>query len=135
MLMPRKVKYRKAFRGRNRGVASRGNTIAFGSYALQALENEYITARQIESGRRTISRATKRSGKMWIRIFPHKPVTKKPAEVRMGGGKGAVEGWVAKVKRGAIIYELDGVSEQIAHDALHLAAAKMPVKTRIISLD
>ena len=135
MLMPRKVKYRKCFRGRNRGEATRGNELAFGSYGLQALENEYITARQIEAGRRTISRATKRAGKMWIRIFPHKPVTKKPAEVRMGGGKGAVDGWVAKVKRGVIMFELDGVGDDVAREALRLAGAKMPIKTRIVSLD
>lgn len=131
--MPKKVKHRKGFRGRNRGVASRGAELAFGSYGLQALENDWITARQIEAGRRAITRATKRAGKVWIRIFPHKPITKKPAEVRMGSGKGSVEFWAAVVKRGTILFEIDGIPEEDAKQALELAGSKMPIKTKFIS--
>jgi len=130
--MPRKVKHRKEFRGKNRGTATRGNSIAFGSFGLQAMENCWITARQIESGRRTIARATKRGGKTWIRIFPHKPVTKKPPEVRMGSGKGSPEFWVAVVKKGMILFEIDGVTKEEAQDAFRLTSAKMPIATRFV---
>jgi large subunit ribosomal protein L16 len=133
MLMPRKVKFRKRFRGKNRGMASRGNALAFGLFGLQSLENKELTARQIEAGRRTITHACKRQGKYWIRQFPHFPITKKPAEVRMGGGKGSVEYWATKVKRGHILFEIDGVSSEVATRALQLAADKMPMRTRIIT--
>jgi len=132
MLMPRRVKHRKEFRGKNRGVATRGNELSFGNYGLQALGNSWITARQIEAARRTIARSTKRGGKVWIRIFPCKPVTRKPAETRMGSGKGAPEFWVAVVKRGTILFELDGVDKSTAQEAFALAAAKLPIKTRFV---
>ena len=130
--MPRRVKHRKEFRGKNRGVATRGNELSFGNYGLQALGNSWITARQIEAARRTIARSTKRGGKVWIRIFPCKPVTRKPAETRMGSGKGAPEFWVAVVKRGTILFELDGVDKSTAQEAFALAAAKLPIKTRFV---
>lgn len=132
MLMPKRVKHRKEFKGRNRGMATRVTELAFGSYGLQALENERITARQIEAGRRTIARSTKRGGRTWIRIFPHTPVTKKPNETRMGSGKGSPEFWVATIKRGTIIFEIEGVSREAAKEAMMLAAAKMPIKTKFI---
>ncbi len=133
MLMPKKVKYRKQQRGRRKGVARRGSTIAFGDYALQALEAGWITARQIEAARVAMTRHVKRGGKIWIRIFPDKPVTKKPLETRMGKGKGNVEEWVAVVKPARILYEMEGVPEHVAREAMRLAAHKLPVKTRFIT--
>jgi large subunit ribosomal protein L16 len=133
MLMPAKVKHRKVFRGKRKGKATKGNTLVFGEYGLQVLENCWITARQIEAGRIAINRYVKRSGKLWIRLFPYKPVTSKPIEVRMGKGKGDPEFWVDVVKRGKIIYELEGVTEPIAKEAMRLAQNKLPVKTRFIT--
>ena len=132
MLSPKRTKYRKQHRGRMRGKANRGNTIAFGDFGLQALECCWITSRQIESGRRAMTRYAKRGGKLWIRLFPDKPVTMRPAETRMGSGKGAVEYWVAVVKPGKVLYELKGVPESVARVALQLAASKLPVKTHIL---
>lgn len=133
MLMPKKVKHRKQFRGKRRGIATKGNTLEFGDYGLQALENGWITARQIEAGRIAINRRCKRGGKLWIRLFPYKPVTAKPIEVRMGKGKGDPEFWVDVVRRGRIIYELEGVDEDIAKEAMRLAQRKFPMKTRFIT--
>lgn len=130
MLMPKKVKYRKAHRGRRAGNAKGGDYIAFGDYGLQATEPGWITARQIEAARIAITRAMKRGGKVWIRIFPDKPVTKKPLETRMGKGKGSPEEWVAVVKPARILYEVEGVSETVAAEAMRLAAHKLPIKTR-----
>jgi large subunit ribosomal protein L16 len=135
MLMPAKVKHRKVFRGKRRGIATKGNTLVFGDYGLQALENVWLTARQIEAGRIAINRFIKRGGKLWIRVFPWLPVTKKPVEVRMGKGKGDPEFWVDVIRRGRIIYELEGVTEENAREAMRLAQAKMPLKTRFISRD
>ncbi len=132
MLSPKKVKYRKKQKGRNRGVALRGSSISFGTYALQAVTPGWITDRQIEAGRVAISRHIKRGGKIWIRLFPDKPVTKKPAEVRMGKGKGGVEGWVARIKQGRVLFEMDGVTPEIAAEALKLAAMKLPIRTRFL---
>ncbi|MFN3414223.1 MAG: 50S ribosomal protein L16 [Thermoanaerobaculum sp.] len=132
MLMPKKVKFRKQQRGRRRGMATRGNTVAFGDYGLQALEPGWITARQIEAARIAMTRYVKRGGKIWIRIFPDKPVTKKPLETRMGKGKGAPEEWVAVVKPARILYEMEGVSEEVAREAMRLAAHKLPIKTRFV---
>jgi large subunit ribosomal protein L16 len=132
MLSPKKIKYRKKQKGRNRGVALRGSSISFGTYALQAMVPGWITDRQIEAGRIAISRHVKRGGKIWIMIFPDKPVTKKPAEVRMGKGKGGVEGWVARVKQGRVLFEMDGVTPEIAKEAFRLAANKLPIKTRFL---
>lgn len=132
MLMPKRVKFRKTMRGKNRGKALKGNRLEHGNFGLQLLENALITARQIESGRRAISRATKRGGKTYIRIFPHKSMTKRAAESPMGGGKGAPEFWVAPTRRGRIIFEIEGTSQAIARKALKLAAAKLPVKCRFI---
>jgi len=132
MLMPKRVKYRKQQRGRLKGKASRGNTLEFGDYGLQALEPCWLTARQIEAARRAIVRFVKRSGKLWIRVFPDKPVTRKPAETRMGSGKGNVDHWVAVVKPGRIIFELAGVKEEVAQEAFRLAAHKLPIKTQFI---
>ncbi|MDO4271912.1 MAG: 50S ribosomal protein L16 [Candidatus Saccharibacteria bacterium] len=132
MLLPKKTKFRKAFKGRNEGVASRGNYIAFGDYGLQSLENERITSRQIEAARRAITGQTKRGGKVWIRIFPQVPVTKKPLGLKMGGGKGSPEYFVAKVKKGTMLFEMNGVSEEIAREAMRLAGHKLPVKTRFV---
>ncbi|MFN0202881.1 MAG: 50S ribosomal protein L16 [Bacteroidia bacterium] len=132
MLQPKKSKYRRLQKGRMNGNANRGAEIAFGTYALKALEPTLITARQIEATRVAISRAMKREGKFWIRIFPDKPITKKPAEVRMGKGKGAPEYWAAVVKPGRILYELDGVPQEVAEEALRLAANKLPMKTKFI---
>jgi large subunit ribosomal protein L16 len=132
MLMPKRVKYRKQHRGRMTGMASRGNTVAFGDYGLQALEPCWMTARQLEAARRAIVRYLRRGGRMWMRVFPDKPVTKKPAETRMGGGKGAVDQWVAVVQPGRIIFEVSGVSEEIAREALRLAAAKLPIDTQFV---
>ncbi len=133
MLMPKKVKHRKVFRGKRRGIATKGNTLEFGDYGLQALENAWITARQIEAGRIAINRHIKRSGKLWIRLFPYKPVTSKPIEVRMGKGKGDPEFWVDVVKRGRILYELEGVDEDVAKEAMRLAQRKFPIKTRFVT--
>ena len=132
MLQPKKVKRRKVQKGRMKGNALRGSEIAFGSYGLKALENAFITSRQIEACRITISRTMKREGSVWIRIFPDKPITKKPAEVRMGKGKGNPEYWAAVVKPGRLLFELDGVSEEVAKEALRLAANKLPIKTKFV---
>ena len=132
MLSPKRTKYRKFHRGRMRGKATRGNTIAFGDYGLQALEPSWITSRQIEATRRTITRYTKRGGKLWIKIFPDKSVTARAAESRMGAGKGAVDYWVATVKPGTVIFELGGVPLDVAQVAMKLAAYKLPIKTKFI---
>ena len=132
-LMPKRVKYRKQQRGRMSGPAKGGATIAFGDYALVTEEPAYITSRQIESARRAMTRYVRRGGKVWIRIFPDKPITKKPAEVRMGSGKGAPEYWVVRVKPGRILFEIDGVPDAIARQALTLGAAKLSVKTKIVT--
>ena len=133
MLMPKKVKHRKQQKGRNKGVASRGVELSFGDYGLKALENGFITNRQIEAARIAINRHIKRGGKVWIRIFPDKPMTKKPAEVRMGKGKGSPEEWVAVVRPGRILYEMEGVSKEVALEALRLAAHKLPIRTKAVS--
>ena len=133
MLMPKKVKHRKQMRGRMRGQAIRGGSLSFAEYGLQALEPCWLTARQIEAGRIAITRHTKRKGKLWIRVFPWKPITKKPTEVRMGKGKGDPEFWVETIKPGRILYEIEGVPEQVAHRAMQLAANKLPIKTRFVS--
>ncbi|HRD28084.1 MAG TPA: 50S ribosomal protein L16 [Caulobacter sp.] len=133
MLSPKKTKYRKAFKGRIHGTAKGGTLLNFGSYGLKAVEPERITARQIEAARRAITRHMKRQGRVWIRIFPDLPVTDKPAEVRMGKGKGAVDYWAARVHPGRIMFEIDGVADDIARDALKLGAAKLPIKTRIVA--
>lgn len=133
MLMPKRVKYRKQFRGRMKGKARRGAAVQFGEYGLQALEPAWITSRQIEAARRAVVRHIKRRGKVWIRVFPDKPVTKKPAETRMGKGKGAVDHWVAVVKPGRVMFELAGVSEEMAREAMRLASHKLPIKTRFLS--
>ncbi len=132
MLMPKRVKYRKQMRGRMKGRASRGAVVQFGEYGLQALEPVWLTSRQIEAARRTMVRYIKRRGKIWIRVFPDKPVTKKAAETRMGKGKGAVDHWVAVIKPGRVLFEMGGISEEEATEALRLAAFKLPIKTRII---
>ena len=132
MLSPKKTKYRKQFKGRIHGVAKGGFTLNFGSYGLKSVEPERVTARQIEAARRAMTRHMKRAGRVWIRVFPDVPVTKKPLEVRMGSGKGAPELWVTRVKPGRILFEVDGVSETMAREALGLAAAKLPIKTRFI---
>jgi large subunit ribosomal protein L16 len=132
MLSPKKVKFRKQQRGRMKGTAMRGSSLNFGEYGLQVLECGYITAKQIEAARIAMTRHVKRGGKMWIRIFPDKPVTKKPAEVRMGKGKGAPEAWVAKVLPGRIIYEMEGVPRDLAKEALRLASHKLPLKTKFV---
>ena len=132
MLMPKRVKYRKQQKGRIRGMAQRGNRVSFGDFGLVALEPAWITSRQIEAARRAISHHVKRGGKVWIRIFPDKSMTKKPAETRMGSGKGAVDHYVAVVKPGRVMFELGGVRPEIAQEALHLASAKMPIKCKII---
>ena len=133
MLSPRRTKFRKQQRGRMRGMAYRGNTINFGEYALQATEPCWITSRQIEAARRAMTRYIRRGGKIWIRIFPDKPVTMRPAETRMGSGKGSPEYWVAVVKPGRIMFELSGVSESIAREAMRLAGQKLPIKTKFIT--
>jgi large subunit ribosomal protein L16 len=132
MLLPKKTKYRKQFKGRNNGNAQRGTTIAFGQFALKTETAERITSRQIEAARRAMTRYVKRGGKIWIRIFPDTPITKKPAEVRMGSGKGAVDHYAAKVKPGRILFEMDGVTEEVAREAMRLAAHKLPVRTRFL---
>ncbi len=133
MLMPKRVKYRKAQRGRMKGKAGRGATLAFGDYGLKAMEPGWITNRQIEAARVALTRSAKRGGKVWIRVFPDKPVSKKPAETRMGKGKGNPESWVAVVKPGRILYEMEGVDEAGARDAFRLAAQKLPITTRFVS--
>jgi len=135
MLMPKKVKFRKQHRGRRGGPAKGGQEISFGDYALQALESGWVTARQIEAGRIAITRHVKRGGKLWIRVFPDKPITKKPLETRMGKGKGNPEAWVAVVKPGRILYELEGVGPEIAEQAIRLASYKFGIKTRFVSRD
>lgn len=132
MLSPRRTKFRKQQRGRMEGVATRGSTLSFGDFGLQALEPSWITSRQIEAGRRAMTRYIRRGGKIWIRIFPDKPVTMRPAETRMGSGKGSPEYWVAVVKPGRILFEIQGVSEEIAREAMRLASHKMPIKTKFI---
>lgn len=132
MLMPKKTKFRKAMKGRNNGLAQRGTTVAFGTYGLKAETAERITSRQIEAARRAMTRHVKRGGKIWIRIFPDTPITQKPAEVRMGGGKGSVDHYAAKVRPGRIMFEMDGVTEEVAREAMRLAAHKLPVQTRFV---
>src|SRR6266702_997866 len=132
MLQPKRTKFRKAFKGRIKGAAKGGFDLSFGQYGLKALEPERVTARQIEAARRALTRHMKRAGRVWIRVFPDVPVSKKPLEVRMGSGKGAVEYWVARVKPGRVLFELDGVPVQLAKEALALAAAKLPIKTRFV---
>ena len=132
MLMPKRVKHRRVHRGRMKGKAYSGNTITYGEYGLQALEPTWMTANQIEAARRAMTRYIKRGGNIWIKVFPDKPVTKKPAEVRMGSGKGAPEYWVAVVKPGRVLFEMGGVSEEIAREALRLAAMKLPIKTKFV---
>ena len=133
MLVPKRVKFRKQQRGRRSGVAIRGSSLAFGQYGLKALEAAWITNRQIEAARRAMTRYIKRGGKVWIRIFPDKPITSKPAETRMGKGKGAPAGWVAVVKPGRILYEMEGITEVEAKEAMRLAAMKLPIATRFVS--
>jgi large subunit ribosomal protein L16 len=132
MLQPMRTKFRKAFKGRIHGLATSGNSLAFGQYGLKALEPERVTARQIEAARRALTRHMKRSGRVWIRLYPDVPVSKKPIEVRMGKGKGTPEYWVCRVKPGRVLFEVDGVSIQLAREALALAAAKLPIKTRFV---
>ena len=129
MLLPKRTKYRKMHKGRNRGLATTGNKVSFGEFGLKATGRGRMTARQIEAARRTITRHIKRGGRVWIRVFPDKPITKKPLEVRMGKGKGSVEYWVMEIKPGQMLYELQGVSEELAREAFKLAAAKLPFKT------
>jgi large subunit ribosomal protein L16 len=133
MLMPNRMKHRKVFKGKIRGVATKGNQISFGTFALQAQDHERITARQIEAARQAMTRYIKRGGKIWIRIFPHTPVTRKPQDVKMGSGKGSPEFYVAKVKPGTVLFEMAGVSEEVAREAMRLAAHKLPIKTKFIS--
>jgi large subunit ribosomal protein L16 len=133
MLMPKKVKFRKQQRGRNRGLAQRGNSVAFGDYGLKAVDRGQLTARQIEAARRAMTRFVKRGGHIWIRVFPDKPITKKPAETRMGKGKGAPEEWVCVVKPARILFEMEGVTEEVAREAIRLAAHKIPIKTRFVA--
>ncbi|MBI4966865.1 MAG: 50S ribosomal protein L16 [Rhodospirillales bacterium] len=133
MLSPKRTKYRKGFKGRIKGLAKGGYTLNFGSYGLKAMEPERVTARQIEAARRALTRHMKRMGRVWIRVFPDVPVSTKPAEVRMGSGKGSPEYWVCRIKPGRILFEIDGVPEDLAKRAFELAAAKLPIKTRIVS--
>ncbi len=133
MLSPKRTKFRRYHRGRLKGKALRGNKIAFGDFAIQALESGWITSRQIEAGRRVMTRYARRSGKLWIRVFPDKPITYRAAETRMGSGKGSPEHWVAVIKPGKILYEMKGVPETVARSAMRIASFKMPVKTRVIS--
>ncbi len=132
MLSPKRTKYRKRHKGRIRGMAKGGSDIAFGDFGLQAIVSGRLTARQIEAARIAMTRHVRRQGKIWIRVFPDKPITKKPAETRMGKGKGAVEAWVAVIKRGRVLYEMQGVPEDVAREALRLAAHKLPLKTRFL---
>jgi large subunit ribosomal protein L16 len=133
MLMPKKVKHRKQMKGRNRGVAQRGAMVSFGDFALKSMEAGWITDRQIEAARIAMTRFIKRAGKVWIRMFPDKPITKKPAETRMGSGKGAPDHWVAVIKPGRVLYEIQGVPEEVAREAMRLAAQKLPVKTKFVT--
>jgi large subunit ribosomal protein L16 len=133
MLQPKKTKFRKQQKGRNRGLALRGSSVSFGEFGLKAVGRGRLTARQIEAGRRAMTRRVKRGGKIWIRVFPDKPITKKPLEVRQGKGKGSVEYWVALIQPGKVLYEMQGVTEEVAREALELAAAKLPFKTAFIS--
>ncbi len=133
MLQPKRTKFRKQQKGRNRGLAQRGNTVAFGEFGLKSTGRGRITARQIEAARRAMTRYVKRGGKIWIRIFPDKPITKKPLEVRQGKGKGNVEYWVAQIQPGRVLYEMEGVAEEVAREAFRLAAAKLPVSTSFVS--
>ncbi len=133
MLQPKRTKFRKQHKGRNRGLAHRGNQVSFGEYGLKAISRGQVTARQIEAARRAMTRHIKRGGKIWIRLFPDKPITKKPLEVRMGSGKGNVEYWVAQVKPGLMLYEMEGVAEDVAREAFRLAAAKLPVLTTVVT--
>ena len=132
MLMPKKVKYRRQQKGRMKGPATRGNTVDFGTYGLKAIEPGWVSDRQIEASRVAMTRFIKRGGKIWVRIFPDKPITKKPAETRMGKGKGAPEGWVSVVKPGRILFEMDGVTEEVAREAMRLASNKLPIGTRFV---
>jgi large subunit ribosomal protein L16 len=133
MLMPKKVKFRKQQRGRRRGFATRGEDLSFGDYGLQAMEPGWVTARQIEASRIAMTRHIKRGGKIWIRIFPDKPITKKPAETRMGKGKGAPEEWVCVIKPARVLFEMEGVTEEVAREAMRLAAHKLPLRTRFVA--
>ena len=133
MLQPKKTKFRKLHKGRNRGMASRGNKVSFGEFGLKATSRGRITARQIEAARRAMTRHIKRGGRIWIRIFPDKPITNKPLEVRMGKGKGNVEYWVAQIEPGRMLYEMEGVTEELAREAFRLAAAKLPVQTSFVT--
>jgi large subunit ribosomal protein L16 len=133
MLQPKRTKFRKQMKGRNRGLAQRGNTVAFGEFGLKATGRGRITARQIEAARRAMTRYVKRGGKIWIRVFPDKPITKKPLEVRQGKGKGNVEYWVAQVQPGCVLYEMEGVAEEVAREAFRLAAAKLPMATSFVT--
>ena len=133
MLMPKRVKYRRVHRGRMTGKAMRGNTLAYGQFGLQATEPGWITSNQIEAARIAMTRFTKRSGQVWIKIFPDKPITKKPAETRMGSGKGSPEYWVSVVKPGRVMFEIAGVSEEVAREALRLASHKLPIKTKVVT--
>ncbi|HZX22252.1 MULTISPECIES: 50S ribosomal protein L16 [Lentisalinibacter] len=133
MLQPKRTKFRKQQKGRNRGLAQRGNTVAFGEYGLKAVGRGRLTARQIEAARRAMTRHIKRGGKIWIRVFPDKPISKKPLEVRQGKGKGNVEYWVAQIQPGRVLYEMEGVSEEVAREAFRLAAAKIPMQTVFVS--
>jgi large subunit ribosomal protein L16 len=132
MLSPKRIKYRKQQKGRMRGKASRGNTVAFGTFGLSALECGYLTSQQIEAARIAMTRYVKRGGKIWIRIFPDKPFTRKPAETRMGKGKGSPEGWVAVIRPGRILYEMEGIPEEVAREALRLASHKLPLRTKFV---
>jgi len=133
MLMPKRTKFRKVHKGRNRGLAQVGNKVSFGDFGLKALERGRMTSRQIEAGRRVMTRHVKRGAKIWIRVFPDKPITNKPLEVRMGKGKGSVEYWVAQVQPGRVLYEIQGVDEALAREAFELAAAKLPFKTQVVT--
>ena len=133
MLQPKRTKYRKMMKGRNRGLALRGNKVSFGEYGLKSVDRGRLTSRQIEAARRALTRFIKRGGRVWIRVFPDKPVSKKPLEVRMGSGKGNVEYWVAEIKPGAMLYEMEGINEQEAREAFKLAAAKLPVRTMFVA--
>lgn len=133
MMQPKRTQFRKQHKGRNRGLATRGNKVSFGDFGLRAVDGGQITARQIEAARRAMTRHVKRGGKIWIRIFPDKPITQKPLEVRMGNGKGNVEFWVAQIQPGRMLYEMEGVTEEIAREAFRLAAAKLPLKTTFVS--
>ncbi|VAW49648.1 LSU ribosomal protein L16p (L10e) [hydrothermal vent metagenome] len=133
MLMPKRTKFRKVHKGRNRGLAQVGNKVSFGDFGLKALERGRMTSRQIEAGRRVMTRHVKRGAKIWIRVFPDKPITNKPLEVRMGKGKGSVEYWVAQIQPGRVLYEIQGVDEVLAREAFELAAAKLPFKTQVVT--